>query len=58
MHAPANDLGRVITVNGAGATARLYRSAIAEVADDTTLTIGRLVGIHVGDSLIVGVVVR
>ncbi len=53
----AHDLGRVVTVNGAGAHARLFKSIVSIVADEGGLTIGRLVGIRVDHSLVVGVVV-
>jgi DNA helicase HerA-like ATPase len=52
------ELGRVTTVTGAGATARLFRDAQHKDDDDLTLTIGRLVGVRADDALIVGVVVR
>ena len=57
MDDQAHDLGRVITINGTGATARLFKSTAAVVADEGGLTIGRLVGIRVDHSLVVGVVV-
>ncbi len=53
----AHDLGRVITVNGSSAHARLFRTTAAQVAEEGGLTIGRLVGIRVEQSLVVGVVV-
>jgi DNA helicase HerA-like ATPase len=52
----AHDLGRVVTVNGSGADARLFKSTAAMVADEGGLTIGRLVGIRVDHSLVVAVV--
>ena len=51
------DLGRVVTVNGAGADARLFKAVAATVGDENGLTIGRLVGIRVDHSLVVAVVV-
>ena len=57
MDEHAHDLGRVVTVNGGGANARLFKSTAAEVGGDGGLTIGRLVGIRVESSLVVGVVV-
>ena len=53
----AQDLGRVVTVNGSGAHARLFKSTAATVGEENGLTIGRLVGIRVDHSLVVGVVV-
>lgn len=53
----AQDLGRIITVNGAGADTRLYKSAATTIDNEDGLTIGRLVGIRVDHSLVVGVVV-
>ena len=52
-----HDLGRVVTVNGTGANARLFKTTAAMIADGGGLTIGRLVGILVDKSLVVGVVV-
>ena len=57
MDEHAQDLGRVVTVNGGGAHARLFKSSAVAVAGDGGLTIGRLVGIRVESSLVVGVVV-
>jgi DNA helicase HerA-like ATPase len=57
MNAPALDLGRIATVTATGASARLFRHAEIELGDEGALTIGRLVGIRVGSSLLVGVVV-
>jgi len=57
-----HELGRIITVTGSGASARLFKTRdLADTAaepDDGMLTIGRLVGIRSDDSLIIGVVVR
>ena len=58
MQASQAHLGRIITVTGAGAIARLFKNGPAEDPDKPTLTIGRLVGISSDGSLIVGVVVR
>jgi uncharacterized protein len=52
------DLGRITAISGSGAHARLLAAALAETMEETRLTIGRLVGISVGASLIVGVVAR
>jgi hypothetical protein len=52
------DLGRITAISGSGAHARLLAAAIAETMEETRLTIGRLVGISVGASLVVGVVAR
>ncbi len=52
------ELGRIITVTGSGASARLFKEQSHNENDEDMLTIGRLVGIHSEDSLIVGVVVR
>ena len=57
MEAPNRDLGRIVTVSGSSASARLFKTAVGDLADDSALTIGRLVGIRVDSSLIVGVVV-
>ena len=57
MDESAQDLGRVMTVNGSGANARLFKTVAAMVADEGGLTIGRLVGIRVDHSLVVAVVV-
>lgn len=57
MDDQAHDLGRVVTVNGTGANARLFKSAAGTVGQEGGLTIGRLVGIRVERSLVVGVVV-
>src|SRR5262249_20108812 len=56
--APARqpDLGRIIGITGAGAIARLFKAQSSDEA--SRVTIGRLVGITVETSLIVGVVVR
>src|SRR5215475_12935696 len=51
------ELGRINTVTGSGATARMFRDS-EDHTDDDSLTIGRLVGVRALDSLIVGVVVR
>src|SRR5437868_2429057 len=56
--ATAVELGRIVTVTGAGATARLFHDSREELDDENSLTIGRLVGVRSLDSLIVGVVVR
>ena len=48
----AHGLGRIETVNGSGATARLLKTVVA-ANDQDMLTIGRLVGIRVGTSLVV-----
>ncbi|HVZ14234.1 MAG TPA: ATP-binding protein [Bauldia sp.] len=50
------DLGRIISITGNGAVARLFKSANV-VDDDDRMTIGRLVGVHIEGSLVVGVVV-
>jgi uncharacterized protein len=50
------DLGRIMGITGAGATARLFK--VEGPQEDTRVTIGRLVGIGVDTSLIVGAVVR
>ena len=50
------DLGKIIGITGAGAIARLFKAEAA--TEDARLTIGRLVGVTVDSSLIVGVVVR
>jgi hypothetical protein len=53
------ELGRIMTVTGSGASARLFRDSNSQGDDDdATLTIGRLVGVRSLDSIIVGVVVR
>ena len=52
------DLGRITGITGSGATARLFKATAGDTAEDARLTIGRLVGISVDTSLIVGVVVR
>ncbi len=57
MNEHARDLGRIITVNGSGADARLFKSIAATVGEENGLTIGRLVGIRVDHSLVVAVVV-
>jgi DNA helicase HerA-like ATPase len=58
MEASHVDLGRIVTVTGAGASARLFKDRPTDESDEAALTIGRLVGIRSDDSLIVGVVVR
>ena len=55
MHGPAQNLGRITTVSGSGASARLFKNATGQEQPDS-LTIGRLVGLHVESSLVVGVV--
>ncbi len=57
MEASHVELGRITTVTGGGASARLFKDARLHDSDDS-LTIGRLVGVRSQDSLIVGVVVR
>jgi DNA helicase HerA-like ATPase len=52
------ELGRIVSVTGGGATARLFRSDDGATTDEFSLTIGRLIGVRAADSLIVGVVVR
>jgi DNA helicase HerA-like ATPase len=53
------DLGRITTLTGIGATARLFRDSGPRGDEDSNaLTIGRLVGVHAQGSLIVAVVVR
>ncbi|MCR4283045.1 MAG: ATP-binding protein, partial [Bauldia sp.] len=51
------DLGRVTAISGSGAMARLFKETQAATVEEA-LTIGRLIGISVGPSLIVGVVAR
>ena len=51
------DLGRITGITGSGAIARLFKAATS-VDENTRVTIGRLVGVTVETSLIVGVVVR
>ena len=50
------ELGRIMGITGSGAIARLFKAAGS--AEDFRVTIGRLVGVTVDTSLIVGVVVR
>jgi DNA helicase HerA-like ATPase len=57
MSAAHRDLGRIVTVTGSSAGARLFKATAAHTGEETTLTTGRLVGIRVDTSLIVGVVV-
>ena len=52
------DLGRITAISGSGAMARLFKTTQQATAEGARLTIGRLVGISVDSSLIVGVVVR
>ena len=57
--APLNqslEFGRIMGITGSGAVARLFK--VAGGAEDNRVTIGRLVGVTVDTSLIVGVVVR
>jgi DNA helicase HerA-like ATPase len=59
--APAADrheLGRITGITGSGAIARLFKETQEGASEDEHLTIGRLVGIEGGSSLIVGVVAR
>ncbi len=51
------DLGRIIGITGSGAVARLLKSANS-VDENDRMTIGRLIGVHIEGSLVVGVVVR
>ena len=51
-------LGRITALTGSGATAHLDKAAIHSGNEDTRLTIGRLVVIRIGESLVVGVVAR
>jgi DNA helicase HerA-like ATPase len=51
------DIGRIVGISGSGARARLLKSS-EEASDEIRVTIGRLVGVRVGDSLLVAVVVR
>ncbi len=57
MDSPHIELGRITAITGSGASARLFKSA-DKVEEQERLTIGRLVGIAVEDSLVVGAVVR
>ncbi len=57
MDASHLELGRIVTVTGSGASARLFKDRPIEEKDEAVLTIGKLVGIRSDDSLIVGVVV-
>jgi DNA helicase HerA-like ATPase len=52
----AGQLGRIVGVTGSGAVARLFK--VENEDGDRRVTIGRLVGVTVDASLIVGVVVR
>lgn len=51
------DLGEITAINGSGAEARLFPEA-SEGPENDRLTIGRLIGIKVGASYVVGVVAR
>jgi DNA helicase HerA-like ATPase len=57
-HAARPELGRITAITGSGAQARLHASALDTSDEDARLTIGRLVGISIGTSLVVGVVAR
>jgi DNA helicase HerA-like ATPase len=57
MDSAQPQLGRIVSITGSNASARLFKT-VADVDEDQRLTIGRLVGISVERSLIVGVVVR
>ena len=50
-------LGRIIAITGAGAIARLLKTANTADENDR-MTIGRLIGVRIETSLVVGVVVR
>ncbi len=54
----ATDLGEIVGMTGSGASARLFRNSEAATNETLRLTIGRLVGVTVGTSFIVGVVAR
>jgi DNA helicase HerA-like ATPase len=51
-------LGRITGLTGSGAEARLEHAAIEDADEESRLTIGRLVGIRIGHSLVVGVIAR
>jgi DNA helicase HerA-like ATPase len=53
---PDDELGRIIGITGTGALARLFKIESGE--EHWSVTIGRLVGITIESSLIVGAVVR
>jgi hypothetical protein len=57
MDSPHVELGRIAAITGSSATARLSTAADS-AKEDERLTIGRLVGISVEGSLVVGAVVR
>jgi DNA helicase HerA-like ATPase len=58
MDASHIELGRIVSVSGSGASARLFKDRPIEETKEAVLTIGKLVGIRSDESLIVGVVVR
>ena len=58
MESSPAHVGRIVTITGAGAVARLFKNGPAEDPDKSTLTIGRLVGVSSDSALIVGIVVR
>ena len=51
-------LGELTAITGSGASARLFKKTEQSTVEEERLTIGRLVGIRVDTSLIVGAVVR
>ena len=58
MQPEVSELGRIVSVNGSGATARLTEREHTGQASDTSLTVGHLVGVLSNGSLIVGTVVH
>ncbi len=56
--APTAVFGHITALTGSGARAHLETSALEAGDEDTRLTIGRLVGIRIGHSLVVGVIAR
>ncbi len=56
MQAASPDLGRISSVTGSNATARLVRRL--DAGADEALTVGHLVGVRGETSLVVGTVVR